>query len=67
MSKKDKIVVYSFSVISGLSALLILFIGEIPLPNGESLIKYEGIERLMCIFPALISAFFYYVVKNEED
>jgi len=66
MGLRDRLVVMFFAVAASIAALQILFLGEVGLPMGVSISRYEGFERLMFIYPTLIAIFFFAVLKYDN-
>lgn len=71
MKKRDLYMVYVFGGIAILGGLKIIIVGEIGRAIGESLYRFEGLERLYGLYPIAIGSLaiwlFRWKYKEEKE
>jgi len=70
---KELLLIYIFSSLAILLGLIIIVFGEVGKGIGESVYKFEGLERLYGLYPIAIGIFFIWVFRfkyslnNKKD
>ena len=72
--KKDIFWLYLFGVFAIISALNMVFVGEVGSKTGASVHTFEGLEKLFAIIPFLVGVFFIWganikrkLLKEKEE